>query len=207
MKITRFTHAAVLVETKGVRLAIDPGEFGQIPDLTSVDAVLITHDHFDHIAHNAVAEALAAKPELIVYGPASLAQNASFPVAVVDGGDSFDVGGVHIEVVGHFQDVASLDDPAILNVGFMIDDRVLHPGDALQEISAEILLLPMEAPWAKNIDYERALEAYPPKIIIPIHDATLGTIGIKFEMHTVQKLAERVKAKAILLRDGKSVEL
>lgn len=131
MKITRFTHAAVLVETKNVRLAIDPGEFGTIPDLTSVDAVLITHDHFDHISHEAVAKAVAAKPELPVYGPASLAETAEFAVRSVDDGDSFDVGGVRIDVVGHLQDTTSLDDPEILNVGFLIDGRLLHPGDAL----------------------------------------------------------------------------
>ncbi|MDP9800970.1 L-ascorbate metabolism protein UlaG (beta-lactamase superfamily) [Arcanobacterium wilhelmae] len=207
MKITRFTHAEVLVETKDVRLAIDPGEFGTIPDLTSVDAVLITHDHFDHISHEAVAKAVAAKPELPVYGPASLAETAEFAVRSVDDGDSFDVGGVRIDVVGHLQDTTSLDDPEILNVGFLIDGRLLHPGDALQPVAAEILLLPMETPWAKNVDRERALEANPPKYVIPIHDAPLGDLGVEFEMHTAEKLATRVGATAIPLHDGESVEL
>ncbi|MCI7551384.1 MAG: MBL fold metallo-hydrolase [Actinomycetaceae bacterium] len=207
MKITRYTHAAVVVEESGVKFAIDPGEFGAIEGLSEVDAILVTHDHFDHADHRAIQAALNANPAITVFGPESLRDAANYPVEIVDGGDSLTIQGVRVDVLGHFQARTSIYDPEIANVGYLVDGRLLHPGDAFQEIPAEILLLPMEVPWAKNMEREEYLKAFPPKQIIPIHDAPLGNLGIEFMQHTAQSLASRIGAEAINLRPGDSIEL
>ena len=206
MKITRYTHACVQLEVDGVTLVIDPGEFGTIPDLSAADAVLITHDHFDHAHHEAITSAVAKNPDLMVVGPHSLEGALDIPVRVVDGGDRFEVRGVTVEAIGHWQARTSMDDPEIPNVGYLING-VLHPGDALHEMKVDVLLLPIETPWAKNVDREYALREHPPKRLIPIHDATLNDLGLEFSQHTATRLAERVGAQAILLRDGESAEL
>lgn len=207
MKMTRYTHAAVLVEDNGTKIAIDPGEFGAIENLSAVDAILITHDHFDHADHKAIRDAWIANPDIALYGPRSLVDQSDFPVSIVDGGDAFDVKGVHIDVVGHSQAVTSLDDDDIPNVGFIIAGKLLHPGDAFQPVTVDTLLLPMEVPWAKNVDRERALAANPPQRIIPIHDAPLGKMGIEFMEHTLANLAGRIGAEALPLRVGDSANI
>lgn len=207
MQLTRFTHACVQLDVDGTRLVIDPGEFGTHPDLASVDAVLITHDHFDHVDHAALRAAHAAAPSLVIVGPQALADATDVPVTVVDGGDRFDVNGVAVEVVGHVQAVADLDDPTIPNVGYLVADKVFHPGDALPQIEVDVLLLAMEAPWASTLDRQKALRRHPTKRIVPIHDAILNDLGVGFAMHTLRRLADDVGAEAIELRDGESVDL
>ncbi|HEY6683652.1 MAG TPA: MBL fold metallo-hydrolase, partial [Propionibacteriaceae bacterium] len=50
MRITHLGHAAVLAETDGARILIDPGNFSDAwHSLTDLDAVLVTHQHPDHI--------------------------------------------------------------------------------------------------------------------------------------------------------------
>lgn len=207
MRLTRFTHACVQLETDGVTIVIDPGEFGTIPDLADADAVLVTHDHVDHVSHDAVRAAVAANPDLLVVGPQPLADALDVPVKVVDGGDSFDVRGVPVQVVGHVQAVADLDDEEIPNVGYLVAGTVLHPGDQFHDVDVDVLLLSLEGPWAKVTDWQLALRRHRPKRLVMIHDATLGEMGVEFALKTVERLAAGIGASAISLRDGQSAEL
>lgn len=50
MKITKLGHCCLLVGTKGKRIVTDPGFFSSSQnDLTNIDAVIITHEHEDHL--------------------------------------------------------------------------------------------------------------------------------------------------------------
>lgn len=49
MGIAKFGHACLRLENNGQVIVIDPGVMTTEPDaLTGVEAVLITHEHFDH---------------------------------------------------------------------------------------------------------------------------------------------------------------
>lgn len=56
--VTKHYHACVIVEDETTRILIDPGQLGPRPSLDCVDAVLITHRHFDHVAPDLVSQAL-----------------------------------------------------------------------------------------------------------------------------------------------------
>ena len=65
MKLTKFTHACVRLEKEGRVLVLDPGTFSETDQaLAGAAAVLITHEHPDHIDVDAVTEALLANAEL-----------------------------------------------------------------------------------------------------------------------------------------------
>ena len=52
MRITKFTHSCVRLETEAGRLVVDPGVFSGSDELEQaldgVDALLVTHEHPDH---------------------------------------------------------------------------------------------------------------------------------------------------------------
>jgi L-ascorbate metabolism protein UlaG (beta-lactamase superfamily) len=49
MRITKFTHSCVRFERAGRVLVIDPGVWSEPGALIGADAVLVTHEHVDHI--------------------------------------------------------------------------------------------------------------------------------------------------------------
>jgi L-ascorbate metabolism protein UlaG (beta-lactamase superfamily) len=182
MRLTKLGHACVRLEKDGSVLVIDPGAFSGDDALTGANAVLITHEHFDHIVPDSLRAALAADPGLRVWSTAAVA--GQFPdlaarVQAVDHGDTFTAAGFDVHVYGAEHAVLHQDIPVIANVGFMIDGEVFHPGDALTvpEDPVGTLLLPASAPWLKlseMIDYARAVDA---RQGYTIHDALFSEIG------------------------------
>ena len=62
MEITHLGHATVLIEIGDVRVLIDPGSFSdQWHGLTGLDAVLITHQHPDHVDPQQVPDFIALR--------------------------------------------------------------------------------------------------------------------------------------------------
>lgn len=49
MRLIKFTHSCVRLEVDGRVLVIDPGIWSEPRALDGADAVLITHEHVDHV--------------------------------------------------------------------------------------------------------------------------------------------------------------
>ncbi len=49
MRITKFGHACLRVEHDGTTVVIDPGTFSEPESVDGADAILITHEHADHV--------------------------------------------------------------------------------------------------------------------------------------------------------------
>jgi L-ascorbate metabolism protein UlaG (beta-lactamase superfamily) len=105
-------HSTVLVDIAGTRLLTDP-VLGHVlwslrrraavvsgAHLADVDAVFISHGHFDHLDLPSL-RALPGRPQVIVpAGLGSIAKRADLgPVHEVRAGDRLQVGGVEIEIV------------------------------------------------------------------------------------------------------------
>ncbi|MGA5434673.1 MBL fold metallo-hydrolase [Streptomyces cellulosae] len=185
MKLTKHAHACVSLEKDGTRLVVDPGTF--TPDaaeaVAQADAVLITHEHFDHFDAQVVAAALEARPGLHVYGTAAVAAalgSHDGRVHVVAAGDTFHVGSVTVGVHGHLHARIHPDIPCPDNVGYLLDDgAVHHPGDAycVPDAPVRTLLLPTSGPWTKlgeAADYVRAVK---PERVVEIHELMLSELG------------------------------
>jgi L-ascorbate metabolism protein UlaG (beta-lactamase superfamily) len=184
VKLTKHEHACVAFEKEGASFVIDPGSFSpNAADIISgTSAVLLTHEHFDHVNEAAINAALAANPDLRLYAPSSLASAFSAhasQVTEVAAGDEFGIDGFTVTVHGATHAVIHPDIPIVPNIGYLIDGAVYHPGDAyfVPDDSVSILLLPTSGPWMKlgeAADYVRAVR---PDTVVQIHDMLLSEIG------------------------------
>ena len=183
MRLTKLGHACVRLEKDGAVLVIDPGAFSGDDALAGASAVLITHEHFDHVVPDKLREAMAAEPGLELWTTGTLAEqfaDLGGRVHAVTHGDTFTAAGFDVHAYGSEHAVLHQDIPLVANTGFMIDGQVFHPGDALTvpEDPVHTLLLPVSAPWLKlseMIDYARAVA---PQRGYAIHDALLSDIGL-----------------------------
>jgi L-ascorbate metabolism protein UlaG (beta-lactamase superfamily) len=182
MLVTKLEHACVRLEKNGTTLVIDPGAFTTPTAFDGADAVLITHEHLDHFAEDRLRAAAEADPALRIWTNRSVADalgGLGGRVHVVGHGDTFAVGDLEVEVHGEWHSVIHPDIPRVTNIGFLVDGRVFHPGDALTipERRIDTLMLPAHAPWSKTgelIDYVRELK---PGRTFSVHDGGLSDIG------------------------------
>ena len=182
MRITKYVHACVRVADGDRAFVIDPGVWVEPEAYEGIDEILITHEHIDHVDVEALVARAKASSALLVRAPAPVAEQLAavgVPVETVSAGDRIAVAGFDVSVVGgeHAEIYDGL--PGCANVGFVVDGRVYHPGDALfvPDSDVELLMVPVSAPWlklAEAIDFVRAVG---PTRVIPVHDALLSDKG------------------------------
>lgn len=183
IKLTKKTHACVRLEKDGQTLVIDPGGFSEEDAALGADAILVTHEHFDHFDENRLRAGMESNPAAEIWTLRSVAEqlSAAFPgrVHTVGHGDTFEAAGFGVQVHGELHAVIHPDLPRITNVGYLVDGSVFHPGDAftVPDQPVETLMLPVHAPWNKIsevIDYVREVR---PQRAIDIHDVLLKDLA------------------------------
>jgi L-ascorbate metabolism protein UlaG (beta-lactamase superfamily) len=208
MRLTKLGHACVRLEKDGAALIIDPGAWSQAGEvLSGASAVLVTHEHPDHLDAGALRAALGTDAGLELWANESVSgQFAEFGgrVHAVAHGDTFNAAGFGVHVYGRQHALIHPDIPVIANTGFAVDGEVFHPGDALTvpEDKVPTLLLPVSAPWLKAsemIDYAREVA---PQRAFAIHDGILNANGLGL----VENLL-RLAGQASRLEPGTSVDL
>ncbi|MGO8885580.1 MAG: MBL fold metallo-hydrolase [Streptosporangiaceae bacterium] len=183
MRLTKLGHACVRLEKDGAVLIIDPGVWSGSGVLDDASAVLITHEHPDHLDQAQVSGALEKNRDLRVWTNSTVAaqlSDFSSQVRTVAHGDTFAAAGFDVHVYGTDHAEIYREIPIIANTGFAVDGEVFHPGDALTvpEDPIPTLLVPLNAPWLKvseMIDYVRAAA---PQRGYGIHDGLLNANGI-----------------------------
>lgn len=182
MELTKFGHACVRIEKDGRRLVIDPGGLTDPEALEGADAVLVTHEHFDHFSEEVLRRAAAARPGLRIWTNSAVAKQLDglgAQVAVTGDGDAFEAAGFDIRVHGAWHAVIHPDIPRIPNIGFLVDETLFHPGDALTVPDGPVgtLLLPVHAPWSTVGDLLDYVREVAPRDAYAVHDGALNDIG------------------------------
>jgi L-ascorbate metabolism protein UlaG (beta-lactamase superfamily) len=208
MRITKFGHACVRLETDGHVVVLDPGGFTEPEAVDGATAVLITHEHADHYLPDHLRRTDA--PVFTIGAVAAKIREDAPDVAerltVVEPGQQIDVG-VPATVVGEKHAVIHPEMQHFDNSGYLLEvesQRVYHPGDSLTlpPESVDLLLLPVSAPWLKIsecIDFGRDVGA--PRSLA-IHDKVYSEVGLKMiEAHLTRMLGER-QQEYFRLEDG-----
>src|SRR5690606_17048489 len=191
MRIVHYGHSCVLVETETARVLIDPGAFSSgFEQLRDLDAVMITHQHFDHIDAEKLPGLLEANPSARLItdaGTQELGSKLGLDSETAYPGQSLQFGETSVHVVGGEHAVIHPDIPTVSNVGYVFDGGAFyHPGDSFRvpQNRIDVLGLPTAAPWLKASEAVDFLRAVKPRIAVPIHEAVLVNPAMHYGLFT-----------------------
>ena len=184
MRLTKYTHACVRLEHSGRALVIDPGVFSEREAYDGASAVLVTHEHADHVNIELLPSIVEQNPGMKIYAGEAVTSKLSAlgdAVVTVALGDLFDAAGFAVQAVGgqHAEVYEGL--PGIANLGYIVDAEVYHPGDAFFVPPGRVpaLLLPVSGPWVNTAGMLDFVRAVAPERAFPVHDAVLSDIGLQ----------------------------
>lgn len=209
MRIVKYTHSLVRLEKSDRALVIDPGSFSEEEPMDGAEAVLITHEHTDHLD----VDKLARHPDLQIWTNAAVASLLTDVdpdrLHVVAAGERFVAAGFEVGVYGELHEVIHPDLPPVPNIGFFVDDSFFHPGDAftVPDRPVDTLMVPTSAPWLKSsesIDYIRAVR---PRLAVSVHDGLLNDIGLGLVDNLVGGMAEQAGSEYRRLASGGSIDI
>ncbi len=182
MRLTHFGHSCLLADVDGTRLLFDPGVFSHgFEGITDLDAILITHQHPDHVDRDRVAALVEANPQAKLFADPQTAAELGWPA--FGPGQVETIGTVQVTGGGGRHAVIHPDIPVIDNTVYLVGTperaQLVHPGDSLfvPSVPVDVLAIPAVAPWMKiseTVDYLRAVR---PRLAVPIHQAIASDAG------------------------------
>jgi len=171
MKITKFVHSCLLVETPGRVALFDPGIFSAEalnPDgLARLDDIFITHEHPDHFSLELVKKLAQKFPHARITSTAPVvAQLAKVGIKASNDPPA----GVSFFDSPHASKAPLMPvRPEELGIHYL--SQLSHPGDSHQfKETKDILALPVTAPWGTSFKAISLACELKPKHVLPIHD-------------------------------------
>lgn len=200
----------MLVEEGNARILFDPGSYSSGQDeLRGIDAILITHEHQDHVALDSLKKVLANNPDAKIFTNSAVGKmlaDAGIASTTLEDGGEAEVKGVSLKGFGKDHAVIHESLPVAHNVGYFVAEKLFYPGDALlvPPWQVDMLALPAAAPWMRvgeAIDYARKIKA---RISFPVHDGMLKEPG--FMQGLIQKVLASFGVRFVPLDAGGVIE-
>ena len=212
MRVTKFEHAALRIDEGSDTLIIDPGSFTTpLNELTSVVAVVITHEHPDHWTPDHLDRILRDAPGTPIYAPAGVAAAApDYEITVVAPGDTVTAGPFTLRFFGGDHAVIHSSLPSVQNVGVLVNDELYYPGDSYaipEDVVVKTLAAPLGAPWLKIGEAMDFVLAVKPQRAFGVHDMTLSVIGRNMHRGRLQWATEQNGGEFFELDPGDALDL
>jgi L-ascorbate metabolism protein UlaG (beta-lactamase superfamily) len=182
MQLTHFGHSCLLADLDHTTLLFDPGNFSHgFEGISGLSAILITHQHPDHVDQARLPALMEANPDAALYADPQTSAQLNEPCRAVHVGDELTVGALTIRAVGGQHAVIHPEIPVIDNISYLVGDgdhpaKFMHPGDALfvPDEPVDVLATPAAAPWMKIAEAVDYLRAVAPARAVPIHQGIIA---------------------------------
>jgi L-ascorbate metabolism protein UlaG (beta-lactamase superfamily) len=208
MKVTKFEHAALVLEENGESLIIDPGFYTRaMNDTKNVKAIVLTHMHDDHCFEEQIDRILQDNPDAQIFGTDEVVKRLSPRKATaVHHGDFYKAGEFSIEFFGDMHAEIHRSIPLIQNCGVMINDYLYYPGDSFTrpDRKVELLACPSSAPWAKISEMMDFVNDVKPKRCFPTHNVHLSDLGHQMYNGRIKAATEAHGGEFFFIQPGES---
>ena len=217
MKITKFPQSCLLIETKGKKILVDPGNLKYKDEYfdvwNAVDIILITHKHPDH-CNTEVLQKL--DKNITIYSTKEVQDtNESLNINIVKENDTIELDNVKIEVVHAihgYQPLLKGNKEVHENVGYIIDDgenRLYSTSDTIcfkNEYKADILCTPVTGYGLTMSAFEAALYAKEvgATLVIPIH---MDNPAFPPNFDFIKEMFEKYEVEYEILENEESIEI
>jgi L-ascorbate metabolism protein UlaG (beta-lactamase superfamily) len=212
MKVKKIGHCCFVAEPKdGVRIMTDPGAFSTLQtEEKGISAILITHEHSDHLHIDSLKEVLKNNPNAVVITNTAVGKildESSIRYKIVEAGEKYEVEGVSIVGFGNRHAEIYEKFGEVQNTGYMIDS-LCYAGDSFNYPDAEvdILALPIAGPWMSMKDAIEFAKYIRPRVCFPVHDAIIQDFAT-FVWRIPEKLLKEDNIDFIKLEIGKVEEI
>jgi L-ascorbate metabolism protein UlaG (beta-lactamase superfamily) len=210
MILTKREHACLVIEREGARLVIDPGSFTAAFDVPGLVAIVVTHEHADHVTAEHLDRLLAASRDAQLFAPSGVAAAVpGYPWQIVSAGDARAAGPFALEFSGGQHAVIHRSIPVIDNLGVLVNGALYYPGDSFSDPGApvDVLAVPASAPWLKIGEVMDYLEAVKPRRAFPTHERVNSDAGNAMANARIRQVVEAHGGEFVPLESGDSLAL
>ena len=190
MKISKYLHSCLVFELDDYKILFDPGKFSFVEGLVTaqmfndVKAVVITHIHPDHYDIDILKSILELSGAMVVTNShvgKDLDKAGIVYTLLEEGTANFGPFILKAFPVTHER---IMDNPLPQMTGFIINDKVMHPVDSMEDKlleykDIELLLMVTMAPFANEVRISGFADRLQPKQILPVHDGYAKEFFIK----------------------------
>jgi len=205
LTMTFIGHGTLMFGLGGKTIHVDPyGKLADYAALPKADAILITHDHADHLDRAAIAE-IRTPATVVVMSPSCVGKLDGL---VMTNGESRTVLGIRVEAVAAYNVVNKRDNgqpfhPRGAGNGYLLtfgDKRIYVAGDTenTPEMQAlrgiDMAFLPMNLPYTMTPEMvATAAKAFRPKVLYPYHYGDTDPAGLTALLKDLPGIEVRIR--------------
>jgi len=180
MKIKKIGHCCLIINVDGKRVMTDPGSYTLLEQEkeTSIDLIVITHEHPDHLHVDSLKKILEKNPSAIVVTNTAVGKilgESGIPHKILEEGGVGEFAGVYLEGHGDKHEEIYEEYGQVQNTGYFISKDLFYPGDAFTnpKKKVDILALPVAGPWTNIKTPMMYVREIKPRVCFPVHDGML----------------------------------
>jgi L-ascorbate metabolism protein UlaG (beta-lactamase superfamily) len=210
MRLRKYGHSCLLLEERSESLLFDPGQADFLdpkatPDsFASVSLIVVTHWHPDHADPDlirGIVDRTGAKVLANADGRRELRSVGVEAIVAEEGTRTYGAFKLQMIRSPHAPILGSIPPE---NTAYLVNDRLLNPGDSFDARLAEfrdvpLLALPVTAPWTTELDSAGFADRIAPRRVVPVHDGYLREF---FRKRRYQIFGQHFEKKKVRFEDG-----
>ena len=190
MKISKYLHSCLVFELDGYKILFDPGDYSFIEGLVTpqmfadVNIIVITHIHPDHFVIDILQKIMDVSGAQVLTNSqvGEQLQKAGIKYSILE--DSTEHFGPFKLQAFPVQHALIMDNPLPQMTGFIINDKVLHPVDSMEDKllkfkDIELLIMVTMAPFASEVMITAFADKLHARQVLPVHDGYAKTFFIQ----------------------------